>query len=229
MKNRRWLVVLGSLSCLLACLGVNAAEPSRTPYVETFDHGPGGWYSDRRYALSVWDGIAYCYSPWWVDANHAPPGAGYLHLIMWIYTGKKWANELNDYTRTLPYRGSSFVDENKSTNLTNARVSIRMRGDTDLKGAQLLLWVETQTKKTTANFALTGQPFKITHDWSDQTVNLVPDPKQWTCAGARHDMGNEYGCDDIATVLSDINIDLIFVLFPLKVVPAGVHIADINQ
>jgi hypothetical protein len=76
---------------------------------------------------------------------------------------------------------------------------------------------------------LSGQPFKITHDWSDQTVTLAPDPKQWTCMGARHDMQNDYGCDDISTVLSDVNMDLIFVLFPVKVVPAGLNIKDVNQ
>src|SRR2546423_295269 len=34
--------------------------------------GPGGWYSNRQDPLRVWDGNAYCYSPWWLDANHAP-------------------------------------------------------------------------------------------------------------------------------------------------------------
>jgi hypothetical protein len=76
--------------------------------------------------------------------------------------------------------------------------------------------------------ALTGQPFRITHDWSERTVTLSPDPSQWTCLGARHDMTAEYGCDDIGKVLADVNIDIIFILFPIKVVPARGGITDIN-
>ena len=96
------------------------------------------------------------------------------------------------------------------------------------KEAELLLLVQAQTDKTTVNSALTGQPFKITREWSEQTVTLAPDPAQWTCLGARHDMRDEYGCDDIDKVLADVNFDIIFILFPLKVVPAGVDIDDIN-
>jgi len=71
---------------------------------------------------------------------------------------------------------------------------------------------------------LSGQPFKLTKDWSEQTVILKPDPKEWTCLGSRHDMKDEYGCDDIATVLKDVNLDIIFVLFPVKAVPASPQI-----
>jgi hypothetical protein len=72
----------------------------------------------------------------------------------------------------------------------------------------MLFLAQTQMAKTTANMLLTGQPFKITHDWSEQTIALPPDPGQWTCLGACHDMQSEYGCDDIATVLSDFNLDI---------------------
>ena len=41
-------------------------------------------------------------------------------------------------------------------------------------------------------------------------------------------MQDEYGCDDIDKVLADVNFDIIFILFPVKVVPAGVEIDDIN-
>ena len=55
-------------------------------YNEEFTDGPGGWIADVRSPLPIWDGVAHCYSPWTVDANHAPPGAGYLHLLMFIYS-----------------------------------------------------------------------------------------------------------------------------------------------
>ena len=58
-------------------------------YTETFDDGPGGWVADLQSPLPVWDGVAYCHSPWSVDANHAPPGAGYLHLLMYLLTHRR--------------------------------------------------------------------------------------------------------------------------------------------
>ena len=197
-------------------------------YIETFDNGHGGWYADRYYALPVWDGVAYCHGPWWTDANHAPPGAGYLQCLMWLYTDKKRYQQDTEYTRHLPYRCSRFAEEGWSRNLTNAKVTVRLRGDGDFKGAQLLLDVQATTDKTTANFVLTGQPFEITREWSEQTVTLAPDPKQWTSLGARHDMQNEYVYGDLAKVLADVNLDVIFLLFPIKVVPACGGIKDIN-
>lgn len=210
----------------LAGVLLNAAPRA---YVETFDHGPGGWYADRRYALPVWDGVAYCHGPWWLDSNHAPPGAGYLHLVMWLYTSAKHYQEDNEYNRSLPYRGSRFAEEGHSTNLTNARMTVRLRGAVDLQGAQLLLLIQGKTDKTTPNFVLTGQPFRVTRDWSDQTVVLRPDPKQWTCLGARHDMVHEYGCDDVAKLLRDVNLDIILALFPLKIVPLSKDIKDLHR
>ena len=205
---------------LMGMLGVCNADAAPRVYIETFDNGPGGWYADRYYALPVWDGVAHCYSPWWTDANHAPPGAGYLHMVMWQYTDKRHYLNDTEYTHKLPYRCSRFAEEGWSKNLTNAELTVRLRGDGDFKGAQLVFHIQAKTDKTTANFALTGQPFKITHDWSEQTVTLAPDPKQWTCLGARHDMQDVYGCDDISKVLADVNFNFTFLLFPVKVVPA---------
>ncbi len=212
-----------------------AVAQKRAPYIETFDDGPGGWVANRRDPLPVWDGVAYCFGPWFVDPNHAPPGAGYLHMLMFITTSPKWVARKE-------YPSNAFVEGKRSTNLTNARVTLRLRGTFDLpdnvrggiekarkqgevpmglQGSRLLLWVQAETQGTMANFALTGQPFQITPNWSEQTVVLQPDPTQWTCAGGRHDLIQKYGCADIADVLEDVNLDLYLVLFPLKVVPAG--------
>jgi hypothetical protein len=49
-------------------------------------------------------------------------------------------------------------------------LTVRLRGEADLKRAQVVVLVQAETRKTTANFVPTGQPFKITRDWSDQTV-----------------------------------------------------------
>lgn len=185
------------------------------PYLETFDGGTGGWLANRYDPLPVWDGAAYCYSPWYLDSNHAPPGAGYLHLLMYLYTDKALPQD------HLGKRGNHFIEQNKSTNLTNAKLSVRLRGQVDLQGSQLLLLVQARAKGTTSNYVLSQQPLEVTPKWGERTLNLVPDGKQWKCLGSRWDLKDRYGCTDIETVLRDVNVDIIFVLFPLKVIPAG--------
>lgn len=213
-------------------------------YKETFDDGPGGWVADLCSPLPIWDGVAYCHSPWSVDANHAPPGAGYLHLLMYLHTHSAAMPSHFDEER---HDTNRFVSEGYSTNLTNAKLTVRLRGELTLAGplcnghvpslpldvgdVQLLLLVQARVDgppRTTPNFVLTGQPFKITADWSEQTIQLAPDPNQWTCLGARHDLTDTYGFGDIAEVLRDVNVDLIFVLFPLTIVPI-VEVEDIHR
>jgi hypothetical protein len=140
-----------------------------------------------------------------------------------------------------------FVEQRHGTNLTNAKITVRLRGamtlagplcnnhtpppQADAGGAQLLLLVQSQIEgppRTRPNFMLTGQPFEITPDWSEQTVQLAPEENQWTCLGARHDLTDAYGYGDIAEVLQDVNVDIVFVLFPLKIVPIG-EVADIHH
>ena len=60
-------------------------------YVEEFDENPGGWLKvvDNWHVaapLPVKNGAIWCYGPWWVDYNHAPPGGGYLQLLMCLNT-----------------------------------------------------------------------------------------------------------------------------------------------
>jgi hypothetical protein len=203
-------------------------------YLETFDRGPGGWIADLCSPLPVWDGVAYCVGPWSVDANHAPPGAGYLHLLMYLLTDPKAAAAFDPGQHGV----NRFLADRHSTNLTDAELTVRLRGTLDLTGplcnyhrpvpcrdlggARLLLLAQARLPHTTANYVLTGQPFSVTPDWSEQTVRLAPDARQWTCLGARHDLSQVYGCGDVAAVLADVNVDLIFVLFPLRVVPVEV-------
>lgn len=202
-------VGLLAFSILLPC-GIGAQI--RSTYTETFDDGPGGWVANRYHPLTIFDGAAQLYGPWYLDSHHAPPGAGYLHMLMYLHTNSKQANEKiggpNRFTRG-----------NYSRDLRNATFTLRLRGDIDLQGSSMVLLAQSRTAATTANFVLTGQPFKITPSWTEQTVTLSPDPKQWTCLGARESKKHQYGCDGIDTVLKDVNVDLILVLFPLNVVP----------
>ena len=69
------------------------------------------------------------------------------------------------------------------------------------------------------NFVLSSQYFAVTRDWSEQTITLAPDPAQWLCLGARHDLTDVYGWGEIESVLRDVNIDIILLLHPLRIVP----------
>jgi hypothetical protein len=187
------------------------------PYIETFDYGPGGWldYHDGMSQPEIRDGVFIARGPWWIDYNHAPPGGGYLHLLAVLHTHESY---VNDKTRTLA-GDNRFVAGGFSRDLTNARLTVRLRGNVDLQGAQLVLLAQGDLPHTRVNYVLTGQPFEITPDWSEQTVTLTPDPDQWRCLGSRHDRTDLYGCGEIADLLRDVNCDLILVLFPLTIVP----------
>ena len=195
----------------------------RTPYVETFDDGHGGWFSwipapempspsDESTILpEIRDGVYVTRSPWWVDSNHAPPGAGYLHLLAFLLTKAENVPEMGWPNR--------FVEGGWSRDMRDARMTVRVRGAVDLRGAQLVLLAQASVPETTANLVLTGQPIPITAEWSDETITLTTDPAQWTCLGARHDLGEYYGCAEPVDVLRDVNVDLILILFPLEIVP----------
>jgi hypothetical protein len=156
-------------------------------------------------------------------------------MLMFITTTSKWVARKE-------YPNNGFVEQNKSTDLTHAKVSARIRGLFDLPdkavggiqkpsrpgevimglhGTQLVVWIQAEVRGVFVNFALTGQPFRVTHDWSEQSVTLTPDPSQWTCARSRHDLTRKYGCADISDVLKDVNVDMYFALFPLTIVPIG--------
>ena len=200
------------LSFFLFLFGATATAQLRSTYTETFDKGPGGWISNRYHPLPLFDGLAYLFGPWYLDSHHAPPGAGYLHMLMYLYTRAEKHNEKVGGP-------NGFTSGNYSTDLRNAKLTVRLRGEMDLQGSDMVVLVQSKTAKTTANFVFTGRPFRIEKQWSEQTVTLAPDSKQWTCLGARESQKNHYGCDDIESVLKDVNIDLMFVLFPLNVVP----------
>jgi len=193
----------------------------RTPYIETFDHGPGGWhggvYSHHREDAEIKDSVLVSRGPWWIDSNHAPPGAGYLHLLAYLHTHAQFVTEASVTT----LGQNRFVEDAYSTDMTNARVTVRLRGEVDLRGSQLVLLAQADVPGTRTNFVLSEQPLRVTPDWSEQSLLLSPHPRQWTCLGSRHDRTDMYGVGNIADVLRDLNVDIIFVLFPLNVVPLG--------
>jgi len=201
-------------------------------YIETFNNGPSGWLSWENplqpVRPEIRDGALISRSPWGVDANHAPPGAGYLHLLFILLTSYP-PGFSGTYKEVSDACGPNrFIEGEFSRNLTNAKIHARLKGEVNLRGAQLVLlaqgniaWDKEGTldwaKPNVVNQVLTAQPFQITPDWSEQTITLVPDQKQWTQLGSHEDAG--YGRGPIEDLLRDVNFDLIFILFPLDVRP----------
>ena len=70
------------------------------------------------------------------------------------------------------------------------------------------------------DFVLYSQSFAVAPDWSEQTIPLPPDPEQWLWPGVRHDLKDVYGRGDIESVLRDVNIDILLLLHPLRIVPS---------
>lgn len=192
-------------------------------YFETFDDGPGGWLSWISNSVGagrveISNGVVISRSPWWVDYNHAPPGAGYLHLTMFLSTSQQSAFR----DKYIQLGGKNrFIEGRYGTDFRNARVTIRLKGELELHGAQLLLLTQAKINGIWVNYVLTGQPFKITPVWSVQTVKLIPEESQWRRLGSRHDRKDFYGYGAIEDVIRDLNGNIIFVLFPLNIVPEG--------
>ena len=188
-------------------------------YCEAFDDGPGGWYGwiDNQHGykrLMMRDSAIITHSPWWIDYNHAPPGAGYLHMLACLQT----AGASGEYQKecAVPNR---FVIVGFTTDMRGAKLTLRLRGELETRGANLLLLVQGAADRKVSGWALTGRPFHVTKDWSEQTVLLEPDEKLWTGLGARHDRTDSYGRIDLARILADVNVNIMLIMFPLNVAP----------
>ena len=125
--------MLAETLILLAACSQSQGENNRV-YLEEFDQGNGGWYADRISPLPVWDGVAYCHGPWFLDPNHAPPGAGYLHLVMRLFTDSRM------YQMRVPSTNNSFVEQGYDTRFTNARLTVRIRGEVDAGVRSCFSW-----------------------------------------------------------------------------------------
>ena len=190
-------------------------------YLETFDDGPGGWFGWIDNALGpkpleIRDGCAVSRSPWWIDYNHAPPGAGYMHLLFMLFTAGKMGEHYREVCGA-----NRFIDGQFPTVFANARLTLRLKGELLAQGARLLFLCQGSHDGLCSGWLLTGQPFTVTADWSEQTVTLVTDVHQWTCLGARHDRTDFYGHLPLRTILADVNTDILLVLHPLNIAPMG--------
>ena len=192
-----------------------------TIYTETFDEGPGGWWGWESNALGPrrleWaPGTLTSRSPWWIDYNHAPPGAGYLHMLFASYT----RGALSEHYLETGGR-SSLIDGGLPTDYRGARVTLRLRGELEARGAQLAFLAQATVDGLTSGWVCSGRPFAVDTDWSEPAVVLDPDPTLWRCLGSRHDRTETYGERALDRVLADVNCDILFILYPLTVAPMG--------
>lgn len=199
---------------------------NKSTYVETFEDGPGGWYGWINNAagpkvLEYADGRLTSRSPWWIDYNHAPPGAGYMHMVFSLSTVGPQGESYKE-TGGL----NRYIAAGLPTDFTGAKITIRLRGELLARSAEFMLLLQGNVDGIVSGQLRTGEPFKVTEDWSTQTITLDPDERGWTPLGARHDRVDMYGVKPLKKVLSNVNVNIMLVLFPLVVEPMGPLDAD---
>jgi hypothetical protein len=198
-------------------------------YIETFDDGPGGWFGWIDNArgpkpLEIEDGFATSRSPWWIDYNHAPPGAGYLHLLYMLHTKGVMSEHQQEVAGE-----NRFIDGGHSTNFTNARMTLRLKGELEAKGANLMLLCQGQRGNLVSGWLRNGEPFEVTSEWSQRTIQLRPDDSAWQCLGGRRGREDFYGHIPLADILGDVNINILLVLYPLNIEPMGPIAGDKHE
>lgn len=190
-------------------------------YIETFDDGPGGWsgWIDNALGhkrLEVHQGAITSRSPWWIDYNHAPPGAGYLNLLFMLQT----KGIMGEHAREVCGR-NRFVEGRFPTNFAHAKITARLKGELEARGASLHFLFNAMQGDVCVTWLMTSQSLVVTPEWSEQTMQISPNPAAWKWMGARHDRTDFYGHIDLGKALSDVNRGILLVLFPLDVAPMG--------
>ncbi len=199
---------------------------SQKEYVETFEEGPGGWYAwisnfTGPKPLAFEKSRVTARSPWWIDYNHAPPGAGYMHMLTCLFT-------YGPETEAIKEAGgpSRFIASGYPTDFTDAKMTVRLKGELIKRDAELVVLVQGGVEGICSGWLLTGQPLQVSEQWTEQTLNFVSDPAQWTALGSRHDRNDSYGIKPLEKVLRNVDVNIMLVMFPLNVVPMGSIVDD---
>ena len=197
-------------------------------YMETFEDGPGGWYGWISNAvgpkpLEHQSGRITSRSPWWIDYNHAPPGAGYIHMVFCLNTFGPQAELFKEIGG--PNR---FTQGQYPTDFRESRLTVRLRGEVLNRGAELVLLVQGNIDGIVSGWLCTADPFSVGEQSSSQTITLEPDPTKWTPLGGRHDRLDMYGVRPLSDVLGKVNLNIMLVLFPLDISPMGPLDGDLH-
>ena len=132
----------------------------RRVYRETFDEDPaaGGAGTTTPVAIarsSVSPSAVVSRSPWWIDYNHAPPGAGYLHMLMGLNTSGPQGESVREAAG--PNR---YIEGRFPADLRDAELTLTIRGELLGRGADLVLLAQGTVDGITSGWVLTGQPFE---------------------------------------------------------------------
>ena len=190
-------------------------------YLESFDNGPGGWFRvvdnvQPAAPLPVRDGAIWSWGPWWVDYNHAPPGAGYLQLLFCLPTRGPFGEH------QLEVGGENrFVDERFPLDFRNASLTVRLKGELEPADSQVCFLVQGSHNGMVSGWVLTGRPFAVMGEFAEQTVALTPDTALWTCLGARIGREEMYGFVPLDAILAQVNVNFYLVIFPVHPRPIG--------
>ena len=190
-------------------------------YIETFEDGPGGWYAwisnfGGPKPLEYRDGTVTARSPWWIDYNHAPPGAGYLHMLACLATRGPLSEAITETGGP-----NHFIAGNYPTNFANAEMTVRLKGELLKHEAELVVLVQGMVDGICSGWLLTGQPVQVADEWSERTLMFATEVTQWTALGSRHDRTDTYGVKPLERVLGNVDVNILLVMFPLDVVPMG--------
>ena len=194
---------------------------SKAIYRETFDNGPAGWWGWGGNHLGLQtiphrDSYLETVSPWWIDYNHAPPGAGYLHMLFCLSTKGPLGEQIQETAG--PNR---FIQGGFSRNLENAEIRLRIRGEMKMRGANVVLLVQSGIDGVTVPWALASQTIAVVPQWREQSLFLRPNADEWTCLKGRHDRQDYYAERPLEACLRDVNCNLMLIFFPLDIQPMG--------
>lgn len=200
-------------------------------YRHDFRDGAGGWLGWQSNAagakaLVIAEGAAVSSGPWWIDYNHAPPGGGYLSILFALHTihGPDFPQQYKDVGGM-----NTFVAGGFPLDFTNARVTVNVRGHLKTRGASLVFLAQAKVGERYQNHVLASQLVAVRPEWSQTTLNLVPEEGQWISLGSRHDRTETYGHGSIRNVLRCLNGDIILVLYPLDIRPLTSLSGDLHS
>ena len=191
-------------------------------YHETFEDGPGGWYGYRDgpgqdpRPLEWAPGRLTSRSPWWIDYNHAPPGAGYFHMLFCLNTFGPQTEQAKDVGGL-----NQFIADGFPIDFTGARIITRSCGELRTQGAKLCVLLQGIVDGICSGWMHTHEPFEIHQQWTEQTVTLDLDPAKWIALGSRHDRTDMYGVKSFERVIGRVDCNIMLLLFPIEVVPMG--------
>lgn len=199
-------------------------------YHETYEVGPGGWYGyqdapgQQIKSLEWQPGRLTSRSPWWIDYNHAPPGAGYFQMLFCLNTFGPQPEQVKDVGGV-----NRFIGHKYPIDFSGARVTTRLRGELRAQGAKICVLLQGIVEGICSGWVQTHDTFAVHNKWTEQTVTLDPDPARWTALGSRHDRTDMYGVKPLEKVLSHVDANFMLLLFPIEVVPMGPIDGDMHR